>query len=223
MFYTGTTHQDGGDVQRIGSATSRDLMTWVKDTADAQVVADPRWYETLDKDIWFDEAWRDPWVFAGDDGQWHMYITARAADGPALSRGVVGHATSPDLGTWTVRPPITLPGNGFGQLEVTQVEVVDGVPTLIFCCLPAQMEPATVERLGGGGMFSVTGPSVLGPFDVAEARRFPHDSLYAARLVQHDGGWHLVGFRDVEGGVFVGELTDPISVTSAFDTGLVPR
>jgi beta-fructofuranosidase len=64
---------------------------------------------------------------------------------------------------------------------------------------------------------------VLGPFDVAEARRFPHDSLYAARLVQHDGGWHLVGFRDVEGGVFVGELTDPISVTSAFDTGLVPR
>lgn len=162
-------------------------------------------------------------MFRTDDGLWHMYVTARAGDGPPLQRGVVGHATSPDLGSWTVQPPITLPGNGFGQMEVTQVEVVDGVPTLIFCCLPPQMDPATVEHMGGGGMFSVTGPSVLGPFDVATARRFPHDSLYAARLVRHDGGWHLIGFRDVEDGVFVGELTDPIAVTSVPGTGLVPR
>ncbi len=223
MFYTGTTRQDGGDVQRVGSATSTDLMTWTKDSAVALLEADGRWYEKHDPTAWFDEAWRDPWVFRTEDGLWHMYVTARAGDGPPLHRGVVGHATSPDLDAWTVQPPITMPGNGFGQMEVTQVEVVDGVPTLIFCCLAPQMDPATVERLGGGGMFSVTGPSVLGPFDVATARRFPHDSLYAARLVQHDGGWHLIGFRDVEDGVFVGELSDPIGVTSVPGTGLVPR
>jgi beta-fructofuranosidase len=30
MFYTGTTRGDGGDIQRIGAATSGDLMTWSK-------------------------------------------------------------------------------------------------------------------------------------------------------------------------------------------------
>jgi beta-fructofuranosidase len=221
MFYTGTTRQDGGLVQRVGSASSDDLMVWRKDSTEALVEADGRWYERLDTDVWFDEAWRDPWLFRADDG-WHMLVTARAAYGDPLGRGVVAHVTSPDLAAWTVQPPITEPDAGFGQLEVTQVEVVDGVPTLVFCCLAPQMQPWAVARHGAGGMFSVTGPSLLGPFDVRQARRFPHDSLYAARLVQHDGRWNLLGFRDTEDGVFVGELTDPIPVTSRAGEGLVP-
>jgi len=57
---------------------------------------------------------------------------------------------------------------------------------------------------------------------VAAAVRFPHDSLYAPRLVRHDGRWNLIGFRDLEGGRFVGEFTDPIPVTSHPGRGLVP-
>lgn len=221
MFYTGRTRADGGGAQRVGTARSRDLLTWTKDSADALLEADPRWYEKVCDD-WIGEAWRDPWVFRADDGLWHMYITARAPIGDPRGRGVVGHATSPDLDTWTVQPPLTAPA-GFGQMEVTQVEVVDGVPTLIFCCYPAEMDDDAAQRHAPGGMFSITGPSVLGPFDISAARRFPHDSLYAARLVQHEGAWNLIGFRDTEGGVFVGELTDPIPVTSVAGTGLVPR
>ena len=50
--------------------------------ADPLLEADPRWYEKYDGTAWFDEAWRDPWVFAdpGGDG-WHMLITARAGGG----------------------------------------------------------------------------------------------------------------------------------------------
>ena len=63
-----------------------------------------------------EEAWRDPWVFAdpGGDG-WHMLVTARANHGPADDRGVIGHAVSPDLKRWEVRPPISKPGSGFGS------------------------------------------------------------------------------------------------------------
>ena len=223
MFYTGTTRADGGDIQRIGSAWSKDLSTWTKDSPQALLEADPRWYEKMGAGDWFDEAWRDPWVFRGDDGLWHMYVTARGLGGAPRGRGVVGHATSPDLRAWTVLPPLTEPGQGFGQMEVTQVELVDGVPTLIFCCYPREMEDDAAQRHAPGGMFSVTGPSLLGPFDITGARRFPHDSLYAARLVQHAGSWHLIGFRDTEDGVFVGELTDPIPVTSLPGKGLIPR
>lgn len=223
MFYTGSSRSDGGLVQRIGSACSKDLLTWTKDSRQAPLEADPRWYEKLDSGEWFDEAWRDPWVFRADDGAWHMLITARAGDGPPPGRAVVGHATSDDLSEWHVLPPLSEPDAGFGQMEVLQVEVVDGVPTLIFCCQPAEMEPETARRLGGGGMFSVTGPSLTGPFDLSAAHLFPHDSLYAARLVKHEGRWNLIGFRNIEEGRFVGELTDPIPVTSDVAMGLVPR
>jgi beta-fructofuranosidase len=222
MFYTGSTHADGGLVQRIGSATSRDLLTWVKDTDVAPLEADPRWYEKLASGDWFDEAWRDPFVVLGEDGLWQMYVTARADHGDVSERGVIGRCTSPDLRTWTVWPPWTQPGAGFGQLEVPQVEEVDGVPTLLFSCGWTELSAAGRERHGAGGVFSVTGPSMSGPFDVACARRFPHDSLYAPRLVRHDGTWHLIGFRNLEDDGFVGELTDPIPVTSRAGRGLTP-
>jgi beta-fructofuranosidase len=70
-------------------------------------------------------------------------------------------------------------------------------------------------------MFSVVGESVLGPFDLSKSVRFDHPSIYAARIVKHQGRWNMIGFRNEESGQFVGELTDPIPVKVA-GTGLVP-
>ena len=228
MFYTGSRHADDGLVQRIGAARSTDLLTWDKVSSDALVSSDARWYEQYGTAAWGDEAWRDPFVFRhadpGDgstdsstdsstDGRWHMLITARATHGPDAGRGVVGHAVSDDLLSWDVLPPITQPHTGFGQLEVNQVEIVDGIPTLLFCCDTPQLDADGLARHGRGGVFSVTGPSLLGPFDIAAARRFDHDDLYAARLVAHAGRWHLIGFRNIGADGFIGELSDPIPVT----------
>ncbi len=140
LFYTGCSRAESGLVQRIGVATSRDLFTWETTSGVALLEADARWYEKLADGGWFDEAWRDPWVFAdpGGDG-WHMLVTARTKDGAPDGRGVIGHATSRDLITWEVRPPLTGPESGFGQLEVPQVEVVNGRAVLIFNCLHGQM------------------------------------------------------------------------------------
>lgn len=212
MFYTGVSRAENGILQRVGVAASDDLVTWHR-RPDPLTEADPRWYEKYDAGVWFDEAWRDPWVLAdpGGDG-WHMLVTARSREGAPAGRSVIGHATSPDLETWTVRPPLSAPA-GFGQMEVPQVAVVDGKPFLLFCCWPVHMTPERRASWTGGGMWVAPGDSLLGPWDLEHAQTFDHPSLYAARLVERGpDDWVLVGFRDIEEGRFVGEITDPLPV-----------
>ena len=79
MFYTGTSRADAGIVQRVGVATSDDLYHWEKASRKRSSRRTRRWYEKFDAGDWFDEAWRDPWVFADPDGDgWHMLVTARS-------------------------------------------------------------------------------------------------------------------------------------------------
>ncbi|UUZ57794.1 family 43 glycosylhydrolase [Nocardioides sp. B-3] len=60
MFYTGSTAAPGGsNIQRIGYATSDDLMTRHK-AGHPVLEADPEYYERLAAGLWHDEAFRDP-------------------------------------------------------------------------------------------------------------------------------------------------------------------
>jgi beta-fructofuranosidase len=215
LFYTGVSRAEGGKVQRIGSAVSHDLLAWER-TEGPLCEADPRYYEKFGEDSgWFDEAWRDPWVFRDRSGDgWHMLVTARAVgDAPARERGVIGHCRSDDLKTWEVLPPLSAPDPlGFGQIEVTQLHEVDGQTLLLFCC--GEPEAADARRALGetGANYVLPVDDSLGGFDIAKARPFEHESLYAARMHDVDGIPHLIGFRNMEDGAFVGELVDPIPV-----------
>jgi len=226
MFYTGTSREDGGDVQTVGAATSTDLMEWTKLSSAPMVSADARWYEKLDKSIWHDEAWRDPWVFRfeNDPSTWHMLVTARASHGDPATRGVLGHATSADLKHWDVQPPLSAPGQGFGQLEVFQFEVVDGVPVLLFCCgwreLSAERRAAFGER---DATYSVAVSADLTEVDFNRAKAFEDPMVYAARIIKGKDGWYLIGFVNEVDGQFVGELCDPVPVTATREDGLVRR
>lgn len=232
MFYTGTSRGDGGDVQTVGAATSKDLLVWEKVSQKPLVQADPTWYEKLSLDLWHDEAWRDPWVFksdaiAGFEGQdlWHMLVTARANHGDPKTRGVMGHATSKDLLNWTVQPPRSQPNQGFGQLEVYQFEIIDGVPIVLFCCgwreLSAERQAAFGKR---DASYSVAVNADLTGIDFNRAKAFEENLVYAARLIQgRDGGWNLIGFVNEVNGEFVGELCDPVPVTATREDGLVAR
>ena len=226
MFYTGTSREDGGDVQTIGAATSTDLMEWAKVSSEPMVSADARWYEKLDKTIWHDEAWRDPWVFRfeNDPSTWHMLVTARANHGDPATRGVLGHATSTNLLNWDVRPPLSSPGQGFGQLEVFQFEVVDGVPVLVFCCgwreLSAERRAEFGER---DATYSVAVSADLTEVDFNRAKAFEDPLVYAARIIQGKDGWYLIGFVNEVDGQFVGELCDPVPVSATVEAGLVRR
>ena len=226
MFYTGSSREDGGLIQRVGAATSKDLITWEKLGTEPLVEADPTWYELLDTDLWHDQAWRDPWVFRmpGSD-QWHMLITARANEGDPRTRGVAGHAVSDDLVNWTVKEPLSAPGQGFGQLEVLQFEIVDGIPIVLFCCGWRELSSSRQEAFGQrDATYSVVCNADLSDLDFTNARAFEQDLVYAGRLIQGpDGKWNLLGFRNFENGEFVGEISDPIPVTADAVRGIVPR
>jgi len=245
MFYTGTSRADGGDIQSVGAATSPDLMVWTKLSSDALVRADATWYEQLNQPEWHDQAWRDPWVFRFPQGVttgaaaigvpegkdpsqvWHMLVTARAKDGgPVRTRGVVGHATSLNLADWTVQPPLSEPNQGFGQQEVFQFEVVDGVPVLFFCCGWRELSPERLESFGHrDATYSLSVNPDLTGIDFNRARAFEHRLVYAARLIQgRDGGWNVIGFDNIdENGEFMGRLCDPIPVTATAELGVVAK
>ena len=218
MFYTGVSDTDLGVVQRIGLATSTDLLRWDKHPANPLLEADPQWYEKLaEPPLWHDEAWRDPWVFADPAGDgWHMLITARANHGAVHERGVVGHARSADLVNWQVQPPLSEPGGGFGQMEVFQLLEIDGAHLLIFNCLASELSDAGRARSADrGGIWVATGQSALGPFDIVGATLLSDSRYYVGKAVRDPAGdWVLLAFDNVDAaGDFVGTITDPMPLT----------
>lgn len=217
MFYTGSSLTSAGlNVQSVGYATSADLVTWHKAPENPVLRADATWYEKVDDGTWREEAFRDPWVFADPDGNgWHMLVTARANTGTPDDRGVVGHAWSSDLRRWEPRPPLSTPGQGFGHLEVFQVEVVDGRPVMLFSCTAPDLSSAHRATGTTGGIWAATGESVLGPFDIAGARLVTDETLYVGRLVRRreDGEWLMLAFHNIDAsGGFGGTITDPMPV-----------
>lgn len=226
MFYTGTSTLDDGKIQQIGAASSTDLMNWIKLPSNPVCVADSQWYEQLGAGEWYEEAWRDPWVFPDTaGGGFSMFVTARANSGPPETRGVVGHATSTDLLTWTVRPPVAGPGS-FGHLEVPQQISIEDRHYLIFS-VPGDMQPGVDagEALTGIG-YAVAdapeGPYRPGPTPFVYADQ--PGTLYAGRIVVDDGRPVLVAtlHNDVNGD-YVGAISDPLPLVVAENGALSLR
>lgn len=216
LFYTGSrflSPDSNANIETIGLATSSDLFSWTK--AEGPIlVADPALYETLGTSSWPEEAFRDPWVFFDPrDNLWHMLITARAKTGTEPDRGIVGHATSPDLANWTAQPALSEPGSGFAHLEVFQVIEIGGQNHLVFCCDTAKI--AGPRQGQQGGVWSLPVGAMPGPVDPRQARLLVPESLYAGRVaLDRQGRPWLLAFHNVaEHGGFVGGISDPIPLT----------
>ncbi|WP_315070595.1 glycosyl hydrolase family 32 [uncultured Microbacterium sp.] len=211
MFYTGSTFltEDGhANVEVITAACSSDLHIWVKHDS-LVLCADPRWYETLGTSAWPEEAWRDPWVFRDGDN-WRMLITARANDGDLWDRGVVGHATSPDLQNWEVEPPLTSPGEGFAHLEVFQVTTVENQRMLVFSAHETVLSASRTEAGATSGTFAAPWTDGI---DLEHAVNLAGPDLYSGRVVDTESGPVLLAFLLVDDeGQFIGGICDPIAI-----------
>lgn len=239
MFYTGNSRATNCKVQTIGAATSEDLYTWTKVEGNPLVTADERWYAKYVPGSPRNEDFRDPWVFKFEatDDTWHMLMTARAHNGPDRQDAIMGHATSTDLLHWQLQPPLSKPGQGFGETEVFQFEIVDGVPIVLFCCGPIWLSKERLAAGENGGIYSLPVAPDLSDLDFSRAVLFDgpknirnsdgsmaEAELYASRLVRsQDGGWNLIAFRNIVNGAFVGELSDCIPVTADKVLGLIRR
>lgn len=229
MLYTGISSADNGLVQRIGLATSDDLIHWHKHEANPVLEADPRWYETLDLSRWRDQSWRDPWMFrTGTDDFIHALITARSPDGPSDGAGVVAHARSLDLVSWEVLPPVTDPGD-FAQVEVPQLVPVGGSYSILVSCLAEDHSRDRLARIGGNGQtgtFVFSSTEMLGGYRAASEPVAGTDgalgTLYAGKIVQVTPGEQaFMAFRADGSGEFVGELTDPLPAVFVENLGFV--
>ena len=230
LFYTGGGSAEKGMYQRIGHATSTDMHNWQRvETVPGNPglcldltgpVAD-----SYEKDHmvghWHDRAMRDPFVMRDPDGDgWLMYFTARA---PGIADpnagGAIGFATSADLRTWTLQPPVFV--GAFGQLEVPQVIRIAGRWYCLFCTSDQHFAADTAARLP-----PVTGTHYLmadnprGPWHLPDAPFLDGDipcRRYAARLCQTDAGWVIMGFADSGHDSFIGHVMDPEPVIAGPD------
>lgn len=109
MLYTGLSMRERGKVQRIGLATSEDLMVWQKHKDNPVLCVDPVSYDAR-----YDETsrvdWRDPFVYA-EGGILHGVLCARALSETGNRMGAAGYFISTDGYHWTVKPPLCVPGN----------------------------------------------------------------------------------------------------------------
>ncbi len=206
MFSSGLSRSEDGRVQRIGAATSSDLVTWTR--TDLVLEVDPRWYAV--EDHRGETHWRDPFVVRGADGRWHLYVTAKVPG--TRGNGAVGHATSADLRSWSVGPPLQRATGRFDQLEVISLARVEGRWALLFSCLAPEMPGAAgrVRAACGRSPSTVRARASTS----TGAVRLTTEDLYVGRVVEHAGRSVLLAFRHQgPDGRFVGGVVDPLDVT----------
>jgi beta-fructofuranosidase len=229
MFYTGISHAEEGLVQRIGLASSPDLVHWEKYAGNPVISIDPNCYERLDKQVWYEETWRDPWVFRWED-KFHALITARVPYGEPRSRGVVAHAVSEDLFHWKVERPITNPGE-FAYLEVPQVVQIGEHWYLFFSVEKerySQQRAARKDVCAQTGTHYMVGEHPLGPYRLLTDDFLYGDeigSFYSGKVIQNNqGDWVLLACRQHgEKNGYIGEISDPMPIEVQADGRLTVK
>jgi len=218
LFYTGTTRAENMMRQRIGHATSTDLHNWqrVGDGLCLDLTGpNAECYEADHEGRWHDRAMRDPWVMKDPYGKgWLMYFTARVPDSSEPnSGGAIGFATSDDLNTWVLQPPVFQ--GGFGQLEVPQVFEVAGKWYCLFCTASIHWSAhyrRTKPETPVTGNHYLIADHPRGPWRVAPGRFFDGAEpciRYAARIVEGPEGLVILGFADGGKDKFGGYVMNP--------------
>jgi beta-fructofuranosidase len=218
LFYTGTCRAENGLKQRIGHAVSKDLHNWERVEDGLCLDLSGSVYEEYTPGHWHDRAMRDPWVIRDPEGAgWLMFFTARIRGvSEANAGGAIGCASSQDLCSWTLEPPVF--AGGFGQLEVPQVFQHTERWYCLFCTDAKHWSAAHRKEYPGE---PVTGTHYLmadaprGPWRIAPGQFLdgsPDGKRYAGRIVDTGDSLVFLGFLGTGDTGFVGVVDDPVTV-----------
>lgn len=149
-----------------------------------------------------------------------MLLTARAPGGEVDQRGVIGQARSVDLVTWEALPPMVAPQE-FGHMEVPQLFAAGDHWYVAYSVYdshhsakrqhisPAEAGTRYVLADSGDGLWRSLGHRFLVGGGELYAGRFERDP---------EGKLVFLGFLQfLDGGPFVGGLSDPLPVEVAPD------
>jgi beta-fructofuranosidase len=219
LFYTAISRAEQAPVQRIGLATSTDLEHWERHPLNPLLEVDTRWYEAQDTEHWANQTWRDPYiVYSADEQVYYMFLSARFNEGPNDGRAVIALARSPDLLSWEMLPPVTIPGD-FAEMEVPQVVPMHGRYYLLFCA--TRHSESHISHMGGkgwAGTHYLSADSLTGPYRPLTDEPLVADATgtyYAGKLVQgQNGEYYFMAWRQWDkAGHFLGGLSDPAEVS----------
>lgn len=210
MFYTSRDrNQDDGMTQNIGIAYSKclDSDNW-KLSKKRIHPGGPYQRKYLLGDL-STHAWRDPFLFRGEDGQVFMLLSAKSDDSSKIGRnGVVGWLRLKDenftQGKWEyldpLSPNLSKPGC-YSEMEVPQLykDSQEKYELVFSSHAKEDFSPTTRQA---GGLQGLTSPNLS---DFRNSSKFhvlmPEKSgLYACRIIPELDG-EIVGFDIQEGGI----------------------
>ena len=218
MFYTGRRRREFW-VQRIGLATSNDLVHWRKHPANPILEADRRYYRMTNalNRLSNPPAWRDPFLFKDEEsGSYYMIITARTRGKQRVYNGCLAAARSDDLLTWEVLPPIFAPGV-YDEIETPSLVRFHGDYYLFFSTCSKNYKP-TFEHVYGAheGLHCYYASELFGEYRPINGFGVVFSNgkrMYDIQLIRHDDRfWGLGSLYLDRKGEFLGRLSLPFEI-----------
>lgn len=221
MFYTGRNKNTNKKwIQKIGLATSNDLVNWENYDKNPISEANEKYYhiDNYKDKIGKVGAWRDPFVYYDNKSQkYYLLISARRKDRDKVYNGCIGIAESKNLLKWKILPPLLSPGV-YNEMEVPQLIYYKEHYYLFFTTHAMDYEPNFAKKIGAhGGLHCYYTKELFGKYKPINSNGVVldnEDEMYDVRLVEHKNNEFIaIGWLDkIPGPKFLGKLTKPFKL-----------
>lgn len=215
MLYTAASRAEGGRLERVALATSKDLIDWEKYPGNPIGEADERYYEA-EASLSKRSFWRDPKPYY-ENGLYYGLVCGRSNSGPFIRRGSVAMMVSEDLISWEVQKPVFFPAQYF-NVECPQLYKINDYYYIFGSTMEDSAQRYWVAK------------DIYGPYVTpGDNRLMPPNSHYAGRVglfkgkhifccwtKSYEDGPSPYGLRSERGGV-VKYVPSPLEIVQRED------
>lgn len=223
LFYTARTRTQFW-IQRLGLATSVDLVHWTKFSQNPILEADNRHYDMKNEKnaLGVVPAFRDPFIFeyfnpATKKKVFYLVFCGRAKDQPPEYNGCLGVAVSKNLIDWRLLPPLLAPAR-YDEMEVPQLLFHRNQYYLFFTTYAKNYSPIWQKQVSPAtGLHCYVSDQLLGPYEPWHGHGVVSDNpqLMGLRLIEpvSETEYLACGWLNTDAdGNFIGRLASPINI-----------